>query len=116
MNDEQMNELFDKISKLETHVKRTEEFIQTKTLVDEKKIKHKNLIIICMTILLALSMIMNGFTIHELSKYEKVTTTTTEEIYDIDNSKQEINGDGTINNVEGNQYNDNATHNDNTSK
>lgn len=60
----------------------------------------------CLTILL-IAMIV-GFFIYE-SQFEVTDTITTETTV-----AQEVSGDdSTINNVEGNQYNDNATHNEN---
>lgn len=79
-------------------------------MVKNQKENNKNMIRIfiitmcCMTILLA-SMII-GFFVYE-SQFETELETTTETTI-----TQEVSGeDSTINNVEGNQYNDNATHN-----
>lgn len=79
-------------------------------MVKNQKENNKNMIRVfiitmcCMTILLV-SMIV-GFFVYE-SQFETELETTTETTI-----KQEVSGeDSTINNVEGNQYNDNATHN-----
>ena len=61
--------------------------------------------IVCMTLLLITMVI--GFFWYE-SQFEVTDAVTTETI-----TTQEVSGDdSTINNVEGNQYNDNATHNE----
>lgn len=79
-------------------------------MVKNQKENNKNMIRVfiitmcCMTILLV-SMVV-GFFVYE-SQFETELETTTETTI-----KQEVSGeDSTINNVEGNQYNDNATHN-----
>lgn len=79
-------------------------------MVKNQKENNKNMIRVfiitmcCMTILLV-SMIV-GFFVYE-SQFETELETTTETTI-----TQEVSGeDSTINNVEGNQYNDNATHN-----
>lgn len=79
-------------------------------MVKNQKENNKNMIRIfiitmcCMTILLV-SMVV-GFFVYE-SQFETELETTTETTI-----TQEVSGeDSTINNVEGNQYNDNATHN-----
>lgn len=79
-------------------------------MVKNQKENNKNMIRVfiitmcCMTILLV-SMVV-GFFVYE-SKFETELETTTETTI-----TQEVSGeDSTINNVEGNQYNDNATHN-----
>ena len=79
-------------------------------MVKNQKENNKNMIRVfiitmcCMTILLV-SMII-GFFVYE-SQFETELETTTETTI-----TQEVSGeDSTINNVEGNQYNDNATHN-----
>lgn len=79
-------------------------------MVKNQKENNKNMIRVfiitmcCMTILLV-SMVV-GFFVYE-SQFETELETTTEATI-----TQEVSGeDSTINNVEGNQYNDNATHN-----
>ena len=79
-------------------------------MVKNQKENNKNMIRVfiitmcCMTILLV-SMII-GFFVYE-SQFETELETTNETTI-----TQEVSGeDSTINNVEGNQYNDNATHN-----
>ena len=79
-------------------------------MVKNQKENNKNMIRVfiitmcCMTILLV-SMVV-GFFVYE-GQFETELETTTETTI-----KQEVSGeDSTINNVEGNQYNDNATHN-----
>lgn len=79
-------------------------------MVKNQKENNKNMIRVfiitmcCMTILLV-SMVV-GFFVYE-SQFETELETTTETTI-----TQEVSGeDSTINNVEGNQYNDNATHN-----
>lgn len=79
-------------------------------MVKNQKENNKNMIrvfvitLCCMTILLV-SMVV-GFFVYE-SQFETELETTTETTI-----TQEVSGeDSTINNVEGNQYNDNATHN-----
>lgn len=79
-------------------------------MVKNQKENNKNMIRVfiitmcCMTILLV-SMVV-GFFVYE-SQFETGLETTTETTI-----TQEVSGeDSTINNVEGNQYNDNATHN-----
>lgn len=79
-------------------------------MVKNQKENNKNMIRVfiitmcCMTILLV-SMIV-GFFVYE-SQFETELETTTETTI-----TQEVSGeDSTINNVDGNQYNDNATHN-----
>lgn len=79
-------------------------------MVKNQKENNKNMIRIfiitmcCMTILLV-SMVV-GFFVYE-SQFETELETTTETTI-----TQEVSGeDSTINNVEGNQYNDDATHN-----
>lgn len=79
-------------------------------MVKNQKENNKNMIRIfiitmcCMTILLV-SMVV-GFFVYE-SQFETELETTTETTI-----TQGVSGeDSTINNVEGNQYNDNATHN-----
>ena len=79
-------------------------------MVKNQKENNKNMIRVfiitmcCMTILLV-SMVV-GFFVYE-SQFETELETTTETTI-----TQEASGeDSTINNVEGNQYNDNATHN-----
>ena len=79
-------------------------------MVKNQKENNKNMIRIfiitmcCMTILLV-SMVV-GFFVYE-NQFETELETTTETTI-----TQEVSGeDSTINNVEGNQYNDNATHN-----
>ena len=79
-------------------------------MVKNQKENNKNMIRVfiitmcCMTILLV-SMVV-GFFVYE-SKFETELETTNETTI-----TQEVSGeDSTINNVEGNQYNDNATHN-----
>lgn len=62
---------------------------------------------ICLTVII-ISMII-GFIVYE-SQFEVVDTITTEETVTYE---QEVSGENSnINNVEGNQYNDNATHNE----
>lgn len=79
-------------------------------MVKNQKENNKNMIRVfiitmcCMTILLV-SMVV-GFFVYE-SQFETELETTTETTI-----TQGVSGeDSTINNVEGNQYNDNATHN-----
>lgn len=79
-------------------------------MVKNQKENNKNMIRVfiitmcCMTVLLV-SMVV-GFFVYE-SQFETELETTTETTI-----TQEVSGeDSTINNVEGNQYNDNATHN-----
>lgn len=79
-------------------------------MVKNQKENNKNMIRVfiitmcCMTILLV-SMVV-GFFVYE-SQFETELETTTETTI-----TQEVSGeDSTINNVEGDQYNDNATHN-----
>lgn len=79
-------------------------------MVKNQKENNKNMIKVfiitmcCMTVLLV-SMVI-GFFVYE-SKFETEFETTTETTV-----TQEVSGeDSTINNVGGNQYNDNATHN-----
>ena len=79
-------------------------------MVKNQKENNKNMVRVfvitmcCMTILLV-SMVV-GFFVYE-SKFETELETTTETTI-----TQEVSGeDYTINNVEGNKYNDNATHN-----
>jgi hypothetical protein len=79
-------------------------------MVKNQKENNKNMVRVfiitmcCMTILLV-SMVV-GFFVYE-SQFETELETTTETTI-----TQEVSGeDSTINNVEGNQYNDNATHN-----
>lgn len=79
-------------------------------MVKNQKENNKNMIRVfiitmcCMTVLLV-SMVV-GFFVYE-SQFETELETTTETTI-----TQEASGeDSTINNVEGNQYNDNATHN-----
>ena len=79
-------------------------------MVKNQKENNKNMIRVfiitmcCMTVLLV-SMVV-GFFVYE-SQFETELETTTEKTI-----TQEVSGeDSTINNVEGNQYNDNATHN-----
>ncbi len=79
-------------------------------MVKNQKENNKNMIRVfiitmcCMTILLV-SMVV-GFFVYE-GQFETELETTTETTI-----TQEVSGeDSTINNVEGNQYNDNATHN-----
>lgn len=79
-------------------------------MVKNQKENNKNMIRVfiitmcCMTILLV-SMIV-GFFVYE-SQFETELETTTETTI-----TQEVSGeDSTINNIDGNQYNDNATHN-----
>lgn len=79
-------------------------------MVKNQKENNKNMVrvfvitLCCMTILLV-SMVV-GFFVYE-SQFETELETTTETTI-----TQEVSGeDSTINNVEGNQYNDNATHN-----
>ena len=79
-------------------------------MVKNQKENNKNMIRVfiitmcCMTILLV-SMVV-GFFVYE-SQFETELETTTETTI-----TQEVSGeDSAINNVEGNQYNDNATHN-----
>lgn len=79
-------------------------------MVKNQKENNKNMIRVfiitmcCMTVLLV-SMVI-GFFVYE-SQFETELETTTETTI-----TQEVSGeDSTINNIEGNQYNDNATHN-----
>ena len=79
-------------------------------MVKNQKENNKNMVRVfiitmcCMTVLLV-SMVI-GFFVYE-SQFETGMETTTEKTI-----TQEVSGeDSTINNVEGNQYNDNATHN-----
>lgn len=79
-------------------------------MVKNQKENNKNMIRVfiitmcCMTILLV--SIIIGFFVYE-SQFETELETTNETTI-----TQEVSGeDSTINNVEGNQYNDNATHN-----
>lgn len=79
-------------------------------MVKNQKENNKNMVRVfiitmcCMTVLLV-SMVI-GFFVYE-SQFETGMETTTETTI-----TQEVSGeDSTINNVEGNQYNDNATHN-----
>lgn len=79
-------------------------------MVKNQKENNKNMVrvfvitLCCMTILLV-SMVV-GFFVYE-SQFETELETTTETTI-----TQEVSGeDSTINNIEGNQYNDNATHN-----
>lgn len=79
-------------------------------MVKNQKENNKNMIRVfiitmcCMTILLV-SMVV-GFFVYE-GQFETELETTTETTI-----TQEVSGkDSTINNVDGNQYNDNATHN-----
>lgn len=79
-------------------------------MVKNQKENNKNMVrvfvitLCCMTVLLV-SMVI-GFFVYE-SQFETELETTTETTI-----TQEVSGeDSTINNVEGNQYNDNATHN-----
>lgn len=79
-------------------------------MVKNQKENNKNMIRVfiitmcCMTVLLV-SMVV-GFFVYE-GQFETELETTTETTI-----TQEVSGeDSTINNVEGNQYNDNATHN-----
>lgn len=79
-------------------------------MVKNQKENNKNMIRVfiitmcCMTVLLV-SMVI-GFFVYE-SQFETELETTTETTI-----TQEVSGeDSAINNVEGNQYNDNATHN-----
>lgn len=79
-------------------------------MVKNQKENNKNMIRVfiitmcCMTVLLV-SMVI-GFFVYE-SKFETELETTTETTITQEVSEE----DSTINNVEGNQYNDNATHN-----
>ena len=79
-------------------------------MVKNQKENNKNMVRVfiitmcCMTVLLV-SMVI-GFFVYE-GQFETGMETTTETTI-----TQEVSGeDSTINNVEGNQYNDNATHN-----
>lgn len=79
-------------------------------MVKNQKENNKNMVrvfiitVCCMTVLLV-SMVI-GFFVYE-SQFETEWEATTETTI-----TQEVSGeDSTINNVEGNQYNDNATHN-----
>ena len=74
----------------------------------ERKRAQKNFIIaLIISVFLVLSIVLNVLLIAELSSYDTVTITetTTTETYDSD-----IEGDN-ANIINGNQYNDNATHN-----
>lgn len=74
----------------------------------ERKRAQKNFIIaLIISVFLVLSIVLNVLLIAKLSSYDTVTITetTTTETYDSD-----IEGDN-ANIVNGNQYNDNATHN-----
>lgn len=85
-------------------------------MVKNQKENNKNTIrvfivtVVCYTILL-ISMVV-GFFVYE-SQFEIVDTVTEETVTETTTYDQEVSGENSsINNVEGNQYNDNATHNE----
>jgi hypothetical protein len=107
MDNKKIEELYDRIEKLENGYQKTSEFFELKISNNNKKINNQKIIIVCITIVLIVSLLLNAFTIYELNQYEYVEETT--ENYEIE---QETNDDSQINNINGNQYNDNAIHND----
>lgn len=108
-------ELKEQISNLEEVLSQTNSFFTSKVLIDEKKMKVQKYIIIAITIILTLSIFGNIYCVHEMSKFQLVEDTTeTTETYEI---KQRVDGENSQinnNNVQGNQYNDNAIHNENS--
>lgn len=85
------------------------EVIQNQKKNAKSLIRFLVVIVICFTIIIC-SMV-GGFFWYE-SQFEYVETQTYSE-----QVQQEVSGEGSsINNIEGNQYNDSATHNDNRSE
>lgn len=75
------------------------------TMLQQQKENNKRLFIALIISLFINAFIFGGFLYYE-SQWEYATTTTT-------TIEQEVDGDGAgINNVQGNQYNDSAVHND----
>ena len=106
-------ELSDKLEKelaeVELELKRTNEFLSEKALAGESRIRNQRIAIICITIVMLASLIANVLMFREISRYRKVAETTVEETYDIN---QNAGDNGTINNVDGDQYNDDSVHNE----
>jgi hypothetical protein len=102
---ENYKELCDKIKELEKDFSAISDYVENKTSKNDKKVKTQRIVIICITVLLICSLLLNAFTIHEMRSYEKVEEEVTE-TYDID---QNANDDGSI--INGNQYNS-STHNE----
>lgn len=103
-----MNELEQKtFENLETTNKLLLKMVDNQKQNFNKMVKNYTRIILGLIALL-ISMVV-GFFIYE-SQFEIVDTVTTEETVTYE---QEVSGENSnINNVEGNQYNDNATHNE----
>ena len=103
-------ELIKRLSEVERNVEMTNEFLNSKSLRNDSRIKNQKIAIICITIVAILSLIVNCLMFYHVSKNVGYTEENTyREEYNID---QDTNDGGTINNVDGNQYNDSATHNE----
>ena len=75
--------------------------------------KHHRFILIAISILLALSLLVNSFTVGAFVWYENQFDYTYTYKKVGDEINQEVNGDNSnINNIGENQYNDNAVHNE----
>lgn len=80
--------------------------IIVKMLEDKTRERNnlKNMVIVMASIMLMQTLLLGGGILYVLNNYEATTTTTT-------TTEQQIEGDSAeINNVDGNQYKDNATH------
>ncbi len=103
MNEEEFSKLLDKINKAENDVN-----LMSKVLDNSNN--HHRFIVKVLGILLGLSILLNAFTVGAFVWYESQFDYVWEET----GQTQEVNGDNSnINNVEGDQYNDNAVHNQN---
>ncbi len=74
----------------------------------ENRNKDRNVMIICICSMLLQTFVLVGGVLYFLNTYEidmQTSTTTTTQTVEGDNTK--------INNIDGNQYNDEATHNEN---
>lgn len=103
---ENLKTLTEKVELLQKEFDKTNDFFEDRLLKSTKQIKTQKLIIICITIVTIVSMLVNFFTIKELVSYKR-------EDCIVETYKQNIDGENnTLNNIKGNQYNDNAIHNE----
>lgn len=76
----------------------------------ENRNKDRNVMIICICSMLLQTFVLMGGVLYFLNTYDVEVETSTETI----TTTQTVEGDNTkINNIDGNQYNDTATHNEN---
>lgn len=83
------------------------------TITHLTKQLHMMVISVVLIIALALGTICALMWDNNRFKNELAELLSTEEIVTTTETTQSVDGDGKINNVDGNQYNDSATHNDN---